>query len=188
MIIPGVRNGLLFLVLLLFGSFFTQQAAAWQREASVGFGYGRELNRNYNNMGVIGDYVFLNKQLDPKLHFLMDTSAAYWYADTSSNQHLVTLACSLALRAYFVNPHAYQYRPFIQIAIGPSYLSTKTFGENQQGMKFAFQDRFGLGIEMGRQNKSVVIALQYIHYSNAGIKQPNEGFNIPFVASVGYEI
>lgn len=185
MMLRQSRFGLLLSALCVF---ISQDALAWQHEISAGFGYGKELNRSYNNLGVIADYVFLNKQIDPKLHFLMDTSAAYWHAQTTTNKTLFAYALSFAFRAYFVNPTAYNYRPFLQIAIGPTYLSSKTFGTKEQGMKFAFQDRFGAGLEIGHQSKSIVISLQYIHYSNAGLKQPNEGFNIPFVGSIGYEI
>jgi hypothetical protein len=167
---------------------FVQNSYAWTHEVSVGFGYGKELDRNYTNMGLIADYVFMNKQIDPKLHFLMDTSMAWWHAGTTNNKNLYAFAISAGFRAYFVNPNTYNYRPFIQVAIGPSYLSSKTFGTKTQGMKFIFQDRFGGGIEIGHQTKAIVISLQFIHYSNADLKKPNPGFNIPFVGSIGYEI
>lgn len=182
------RSHAVFTAVAIAGVLSSGQALAWRHETSMGFGYGKELNRSYNNMGFIGDYVFVNKQIDPKLHFLTDTSVAWWRADTASNKNLVALAVSAAFRAYFVDPRFYSYRPFIQIAIGPTYLSTKMFGTKTQGMKFAFQDRFGAGMEIGPLNKSIVVAFQFIHYSNADLKKPNPGFNIPFVGSIGYAI
>ncbi len=182
------RLGLLHAAATYLSLFFMQHAVAWHNEVSGGVGYGKESNRGYNYVGFIANDVFLNKQLDPKLHFLMDGSVAYWHANTSSNQNLATGAMSLDFRAYFINPMTHRYRPFIQVACGPAYLSSETFGTKRQGMKFAFQDRVGAGIEMGPQTKAFVLALELVHYSNAGLKQPNPGFTIPFIVSLGYQI
>ncbi len=167
-------------------TFFSHPAFSWKGEASVGAGYGPENSRNYNNAGIITDIVLANVTIDSKLAFLTDSSAAWWHAG-AGQPNLFAFAMSLGFRAYFVAQDNY-YRPFLQVSIGPSFISNKEFGTKTQGSKFIFQDRFGGGLEVGmKEGSAFMVGLQYIHYSNAGISEPNPGFNIPFVAVIGYE-
>ena len=179
---------LLLCSLLLFCLFNSESIFAWDYEASGGFGYGPEFNgKNYNQVGGIADFVFMNKAIDPKLHFLWDISAAYWHAESTPSNGIFVGAISPILRAYFVNPETFRYRPFLQIGVGPAFISSETLGDETQGSHFLFQDRFGVGMEVGSQTHALMFAFQYIHCSNAGIAEPNPGFNFPFVGSIGYE-
>lgn len=164
-------------------------ANAWNYEISGGIGGGPQLNAqpDYNNIGGIVDFVFLNKTIDCKLNFLLDTSAAYWYADSNPGNSTFVGAISPVFRAYFVNPTTSHYRPFLQVAAGPAFTSSTTLGTETQGSHFLFQDRLGGGIEIGSQLRALMISLQYIHCSNAGLAHPNPGFNFPFVGSIGYD-
>jgi len=179
---------LFFLCALLWCLLNSENALAWDYEAAGGFGYGPEFNgMSYNQVGGIADFIFMNKAVDSKLHFLWDISAAYWHAETTPSNGIFVGAVSPLLRAYFVNPETFRYRPFLQIGVGPAVISSETLGEETQGSHFLFQDRFGLGMEVGSQTHALVFAFQYIHCSNADIAPPNPGFNFPFVGSIGYE-
>lgn len=164
---------------------FCVDTFAWDHGFSAGFGYGPEHSRNYNNMGIMADGILRNINIDEKLNFLVGANGAYWHAGAGKHRNLYTTTLSLGFRAYFVN-QAGCYRPFLQLAAGPSLLSQKTFGTKTQGSVFAFQDRLGAGLEVGAPNQSLIFLLEYVHYSNAGLFKPNPGFNIPFVFSVGY--
>lgn len=160
---------------------------AWTNEVSAGFGYGREFNRAYNNYGFLVSGGLSNVPIYSHLSILSDSSAAYWHANTSSNKHIFAWSMSGALRGYFIASKHAAYRPFVQAALGPTYLTKKTLGTKNQGEKFTFQTRLGGGIEIGDYNESIVVLLQYLRYDNFGMKKPNQSINIPFVVSIGYE-
>lgn len=72
----------------------------------------------------------------------------------------------------------------LEAGIGISYLSEKTIGGRDLSSHFQFEDRVGIGAKIGKQ-KTHDLNLRYMHYSNAGIKQPNEGIDI-FIFSYTY--
>ncbi|PMH45926.1 hypothetical protein BCU68_09975 [Vibrio sp. 10N.286.49.B3] len=71
-------------------------------------------------------------------------------------------------------------------ALGPSYISTKTFGSREQAMHFAFQAQIGGGIYLDPQHK-YQLRLQYRHFSNANFKKPNNGIDFPLMVSLGFK-
>jgi Lipid A 3-O-deacylase (PagL) len=56
---------------------------------------------------------------------------------------------------------------------------------NNQAANVAWQSILGAGFEFGR-SKRLDLNLRFIHYSNGYSMIPNEGFNIFYVASLGY--
>ena len=171
--------------MLLASLLVSSDALAWNHAVTAGVGYGPERGESYNNAGVFVDYMFYRPRIDKKLVFFLDSSAAVWRAGYPDNRYLEAFAVSGGFRAFFVDK-GYFYRPFLQIAVGPAYLTSRKFGNKEQGTKFNFQDRLGVGMEFGSQKKTIVVLLEHIHYSNAGIKRPNPGFEFPFVLSIGY--
>ena len=73
---------------------------------------------------------------------------------------------------------------YLEAGIGMSYLSEETIGGRDLSSHFQFEDRVGIGAKIGKQ-KTHDLNLRYMHYSNAGIKQPNEGIDI-FIFSYTY--
>ena len=74
--------------------------------------------------------------------------------------------------------------PYLEAGIGISYLSGKTINGRDLSTRFQFEDRVGIGVRIGKENRHN-LNLRYVHYSNAGIKQPNEGIDI-FMISYTY--
>jgi len=74
--------------------------------------------------------------------------------------------------------------PYLEAGIGISYLSGKTINGRDLSTRFQFEDRVGIGVTIGEENRHN-LNLRYVHYSNAGIKQPNEGIDI-FMISYTY--
>lgn len=96
-----------------------------------------------------------------------DLAYQYWDGDHSSSMH------GLSLSPVFVYEFSGQrVQPYIEAGIGLAALSKKEFEGREFGSKFSFEDRIGLGIRFGEGHE---IGLRAMHYSNAGIKQPNDG-------------
>ena len=79
-------------------------------------------------------------------------------------------------------------RPFFFTRfLGRSYLSDNTLGYKNQENHFSFQAHLGLGAYIKTKNKKrdLVVMLSYKHFSNAEIFEENDGWNFPFVLTVG---
>jgi lipid A 3-O-deacylase len=73
---------------------------------------------------------------------------------------------------------------YLEGGIGVGYLSEKTIKDRDLSSHFQFEDRIGAGVKIGGQHEHD-LNFRYMHYSNAGIKQPNEGIDI-FIFSYTY--
>lgn len=62
--------------------------------------------------------------------------------------------------------------PYIEAGIGLAAFSGTTVGDRNLGSSVHFEDRMGFGIKFRETTK---IGFRAIHYSNAGLKQPNAG-------------
>ena len=62
--------------------------------------------------------------------------------------------------------------PFIEAGVGVSLFSATRVGDKALGSSFNFEDRIGVGLKFANDDK---LGLRAIHYSNAGIKEPNSG-------------
>ena len=62
-------------------------------------------------------------------------------------------------------------RPYIEAGIGVAAFSSTELESNDLGSSFQFEDRIGVGLRFAGQE----IGLRAIHYSNAGLKNPNDG-------------
>ncbi|MBQ4836683.1 acyloxyacyl hydrolase [Pseudoalteromonas luteoviolacea] len=65
---------------------------------------------------------------------------------------------------------------FAELGIGVAYVKNKVFVGKNIGSHLQFEDRIGVAMKFGEKNKDI-IALRYLHYSNAGIKRPNPGLD-----------
>jgi lipid A 3-O-deacylase len=67
--------------------------------------------------------------------------------------------------------------PYLEGGIGIGLLSEKTISGRDLSTHFQFEDRIGLGLRIGRRYTHD-LNIRYMHYSNASIKQPNDGIDI----------
>lgn len=65
--------------------------------------------------------------------------------------------------------------PFLEAGIGASYFTETDLGDQDMGSKFQFEDRLGAGLMFAGGSE---VGVRYFHYSNAGIKQPNDGIDM----------
>lgn len=67
---------------------------------------------------------------------------------------------------------ASERRPFLEAGIGAALFYRTRLETRELASAFQFQDRLALGLPLGQGE----LALSLTHYSNAGIKAPNDGF------------
>ena len=65
--------------------------------------------------------------------------------------------------------------PFIEGGIGASYFTETKLDDQNLGSKFQFEDRIGAGLKFPTGSE---VGIRAFHYSNAGLKNPNEGINM----------
>ena len=172
------------LLLLLLLSVFSLHAFAWNRSIELGYGGGHDPNNvRYNNTGF-----FLSGDMLPLRHtswtyWSLNGALGQWHSTAPTSQNLTTAAVALALRLYpfTVDLH---YPVYVLASAGPALLSNRSFGVNTQGSNFTFQWNGGFGVEFNHLD----INLRIVHFSNAHIIHPDQGFNFLTVLSVGYLI
>lgn len=82
-------------------------------------------------------------------------------------------AHSLSISPVFVYQFAGStWRPFVEFGVGAAAFSRSRVGEQRLGSRIHFEDRIGFGVRIDERQKLI---LRAIHYSNAGLKDPNDG-------------
>lgn len=95
-----------------------------------------------------------------------DAAYTYWDGDKTASNH------SLSFSPVFVYEFAGErFKPYIEAGIGVAAFSNTELEENDLATSFQFEDRLGVGVRFAEQE----IGIRALHYSNAGIKQPNQG-------------
>lgn len=95
-----------------------------------------------------------------------DAGYTYWEGGDHSDSH------SLSFAPVFVYEFAgSNVKPFIEAGIGVAAFSDTRVGDQELGSSFNFENRLGVGLKFADQR----IGVRAIHYSNAGIEEPNDG-------------
>ncbi len=177
--------------LISFGivSLTANTAQAWKHEVSISYGWGQEFLENYNNQAVLlFGKLYKFKKIDKTLIATIDGTIAHITTSAAVNKTLNTAALSLAFRTYFQNPDLHKIRPYLGASFGPVYLSQEQLGLRRQGSHFVFQSAFEGGVEFDvSKTRSLDLGVHLIHYCNAGFAHPNQGINVPFAVSLGYQ-
>lgn len=96
-----------------------------------------------------------------------DAGYTYWEGGDASGAH------SLSFSPVFTYEFSgFTYTPYIEAGIGIAAFSKTRVGDQRMGSSFNFEDRIGLGLKLPSEQK---VGIHAIHYSNAGIRQPNDG-------------
>lgn len=94
----------------------------------------------------------------------------WWEADRfGSDEYSISLSPVFGWE--FTGP---RLRPFVEAGIGAGYFTANEVGDRRIGSRLHFEDRFGAGVHLGERSR---LQLRVIHYSNAGLKKPNQGIN-----------
>jgi len=96
-----------------------------------------------------------------------DAAYTYWQGgDEGSGAHSLSFA---PVFVYEFNGERFQ--PYIEFAIGVAAFSSSRVGDRALGSSLNFEDRLGVGVRFGEHR----LGLRVMHYSNAGLKDPNDG-------------
>jgi len=106
-----------------------------------------------------------------------ELSANYWRAKNRDTNIGVALS---PVFAYYFNLNNTTIKPYLEAGIGASLFSKTRIDNKNISSAYQFEDRVGLGI----LTKDWNIETRYMHYSNANIKEPNDGMDI-FILSLG---
>lgn len=165
--------------------FLSKNIFGWNNEVSIGYGNSHEIYTDYNNSGFFLSGMLWKKQVDKTLIFGIDGSCASLHAHTDSFKYTNTFAVSAELRGYFA-PNEHTLNPYFAITSGPTYLTQRQLGVNEQGSHLALQSTIGGGVEwMLPKENGIDFNAKLIHYCNAGLASPNHGFEV-IMFSVGY--
>jgi lipid A 3-O-deacylase len=75
---------------------------------------------------------------------------------------------------YVFHVNSAAWYPYIEGGIGVAYLDDYTINNRDLSSNLMFEDRIGVGIRI----KNIDLSFRYMHYSNAGFKEPNDGIDI----------
>lgn len=97
-----------------------------------------------------------------------DASYTYWERGRRASG-----AHSVSFNPVFVYTFkGWRYAPYLEAGIGGALFSKTTVGNRKLGSAFNFEDRFGVGLQLPAGQR---IGVRAVHYSNGGLKQPNDG-------------
>jgi len=97
-----------------------------------------------------------------------DAAYSYWDGRKSSSSHSLSVSPVLAYEF-----SGSRLRPYLEGGIGAALFSSTRVEDKRLGSSFQFEDRLGAGVRFAGQE----IGVSVWHYSNAGIKEPNDGIN-----------
>ena len=161
--------------------FFTNNSLADDshviNEINIGIGQSKDhigiyrlgLKKNFETTFFYSDHGWLSGYYEASLN--------YW---KKNEDHIYGIALSPVFVYYFANKTDV-ILPYIEAGIGVAAISdTMIYGRNMS-TTFQFEDRIGVGI------KTTLFDLnaRYMHYSNAGLKKPNNGIDI-FMFTLAY--
>ncbi|WIX03761.1 acyloxyacyl hydrolase [Pseudomonas sp. AR5] len=96
-----------------------------------------------------------------------DAAYTYWEGDETSANHSLSLA---PVFVYEFNGDS--VRPYIEAGIGIAGFESTEIEDRDLGSSFQFEDRIGLGLRFAGGHE---VGIRALHYSNAGLKNPNDG-------------
>ena len=146
---------------------------------AVTFGYGQSKdNIDIYRLGLRRD--FTSRWFESEEGYLSgywEGSLNYWNGRGDENYGV---ALSPVFAYYFRLSES--VKPYLEGGIGASLWTRTKMGPRNLSTNFLFEDRLGTGVRIGNWDFS----FRYMHYSNASVKQPNDGIDI-FIGSISYK-
>ncbi len=153
------------------------------QEVWLNVGHGPQLDRDHDNDLVGIDVAFA--RFDRSQQQKLSIGISFTQLESSWDGSSVD-ALSIYPQLTLLAVERWGVQPFFNVrALGPSWISGSTLGEQRQANHFAFQAQVGAGILFGSKREWFA-AISWRHYSNAGLFSPNQSFDVPFVVSVGF--
>jgi hypothetical protein len=109
----------------------------------------------------------------------------HWWADGAPTFRALNIyAVAPVLRYYFFKKR--YFSPYLEVSVGPGYLTRTQFGNRNLGMHFTFQDELGIGVVAGKE-AGFYATVSILHYSNAHLSAHNSGITVPVMLTLGYQ-
>ena len=154
-------------------------------EIIINFGGGKQPDTSQYNKTFGLDYSFYRKIRSYRQHFLLGVSVTHMTTDAATNKTVNAISLYPQINLY---PRKLDWgQPFFFVrALAPTYISSNQLGEREQEHHFAFQAQVGFGAYLNYQDTSdIIVSISFKHFSNANIFSENDGFDFPFVLSLG---
>ncbi|MCW5588712.1 MAG: acyloxyacyl hydrolase [Legionellales bacterium] len=117
-----------------------------------------------------------------------DANLAYWHTKGDSNGRYKSISIIGLNPVFRLQPNhnvLWTLRPYFEASVGIAALSAKNLANRGLGANWSFEDLLGLGVRFG-QHQQYDVSLHYLHYSNAGIKPPNNGIDVKYLLTLRY--
>jgi hypothetical protein len=114
----------------------------------------------------------------------IDTGYGHWWVSNATQYHTMSIYSIAPVLRYFFKDYTY-FIPYIDLSIGPSYLTKSRLDDHNLGIHYAFQDQIGFGAAFGPARKFTV-DISALHYSNGSMSRMNAGLNIPMMLNMSY--
>jgi hypothetical protein len=144
--------------------------------------YGHSDSSNVSvNMGRIGVQWDWNKKWVEmgNWHFggYWESDFGYWDNNSIAKTHSSIFDIGFTPVLRFQQTTRSAISPYLELGVGMHLLSATSLNEQRQfGTAFQFGDHVGVGVRFGNKGK-YELGYRYQHFSNAGIKGPNQGVN-----------
>jgi hypothetical protein len=168
-------------------------AIASANEVIATFGGGPQPGEDQEHRSAGVDISFFRFERSARQHIQLGISYTAVEADVDQNDRLWAASIYPQLSLYpaatgwfrrIFPDYASPY--FFVRALGPSYISARKLGNQEQGTNFAFQAQLGLGLTLDKVGpRGSIVAISWKHFSNAGLFEENDGIDLPLVLSLG---
>jgi hypothetical protein len=149
---------------------------------SFSFVYGHSDSGNVNvNMYRVGVQWDWNKKWvemgNWHLGGYWESDAGYWSNNSHARTHANILDIGFTPVFRFQQTTRSSLSPYLELGVGLHFLSATSLNDQRQfGSSFQFGDHVGVGFRFGDKGK-YDLGYRYQHFSNAGLKDPNQGVN-----------
>jgi len=138
--------------------------------ASAGYGQSKD-NVDIYRVGLLKDWnVRWLQNTTGYATGYFELSYGYW-KEGGDKTHCVALS---PVFQYAFNPDQDSWYPYVEGGVGVAYIDEYFIGTRNLSSNLQFEDRIGVGFRF----RSLDLSFRYMHYSNASLKQPNDGIDI----------
>ncbi len=156
-------------------------------ELAFSVGAGNQPGADQRNKQISLDYIFADWIRSSRTTLSLGVGYSQLKSDSDTNAHLKIFSIFPQLTLTPASENLGNYYFFVR-ALGPSYISENTFGEQKQGNHFTFQAQVGVGFKKDiSTNESILLQISWKHFSNANLFSENDRIDVPFVVSIGYK-
>ncbi len=106
-----------------------------------------------------------------------ETALSYWSGDDDD----VFVASFSPVLVHEFKHGMRAFKPYVELGLGAALLSDTRIDRRNLSSNFLFESRLGVGMRSDRLD----VNLCFMHYSNAGLSEPNDGLSM-LMLSLGY--